>query len=76
MAHPQALSGLTTREAIADALTRAVVSFDMNDAGLLESAFASEFNFSHPAGEFKQVRMTCSIILLIFCEPFPSLASL
>ena len=38
--HPHFLSGLTTREAIADALIRACLAIDVNDRALWESAWA------------------------------------
>jgi hypothetical protein len=42
MPYPHTLTGLTTREAITDALYRAVLAFDRNDTSLLDSAFAGE----------------------------------
>ena len=42
MAHPISISSLTPREAIADALYRAILGFDRNDETLLESACAGE----------------------------------
>lgn len=38
MQHPHALAALTTREAIADVVYRAVLGYDRNDASLLQSA--------------------------------------
>ncbi|ERS97130.1 uncharacterized protein SPSK_02804 [Sporothrix schenckii 1099-18] len=42
MAVPVLLSGLTTREAIIDAMTRALVALDHNDVELFNSAWAGE----------------------------------
>jgi hypothetical protein len=42
MSYPHTLTSLTTREAITDALYRAMTAFDRNDAALLDSAFAGE----------------------------------
>jgi len=42
MHHPHTLSGLSTREAIADVLYRAVIGFDSNDIPIFESAFGGE----------------------------------
>jgi hypothetical protein len=41
MSHPHALTGLTEREAITDALYRAIISCDRNDASMLDTAFSS-----------------------------------
>ncbi|KAH8678229.1 hypothetical protein BX600DRAFT_147483 [Xylariales sp. PMI_506] len=41
MANPTFLTGLTTREAIADAITRACLAIDSNDRALWESAWAT-----------------------------------
>ena len=45
MAFPRNLSGLTTREAIADAVYRAIAAWDENDASLLESAMVPDCVF-------------------------------
>ncbi|CAK7238145.1 hypothetical protein SEUCBS140593_010371 [Sporothrix eucalyptigena] len=42
MASPYFLSGLTTREAIIDAMTRVLVALDEGDAGLFDSAWAGD----------------------------------
>lgn len=42
MASPYLLSGLTTREAIVDAMTRVLVALDRNDVGLFNSAWAGD----------------------------------
>jgi hypothetical protein len=40
MSHPQTLTGLTEREAIADAMYRVIIGFDKNDVPMFNSAFA------------------------------------
>lgn len=45
MALPTALPGLTTREAIADALYRATNGLDTNDVALFDSAFTADTVF-------------------------------
>jgi hypothetical protein len=42
MSHPHTLTSLTDREAITDALYRAVIAFDSNDVSLLNSAFITK----------------------------------
>jgi SnoaL-like domain len=42
MSYPHTLTSLTPREAIADALYRAVIAFDRNDVAIFNSAFAGE----------------------------------
>lgn len=42
MSHPHALTSLTPREAITDALHRVLISFDRHDTSIFNSAFASE----------------------------------
>lgn len=42
MSHPHILTSLTEREAITDALYRAVLGFDFNDAAIFNSAFIGE----------------------------------
>jgi len=42
MSHPHTLTSLTPREAITDALYRAVIGFDSNDISIFNSAFAGE----------------------------------
>ncbi|CAK7227033.1 hypothetical protein SBRCBS47491_006432 [Sporothrix bragantina] len=42
MASSYILSGLTTREAIIDAMTRVLTALDTNDVGLFDSAWAGE----------------------------------
>jgi SnoaL-like domain len=42
MSHPLTLTSLTPREAITDAVYRAVISFDSNDVSLFNSAFIGE----------------------------------
>ncbi len=42
MSHPHTLTSLTPREAITDALYRALVGFDRNDISIFNSAFAGE----------------------------------
>lgn len=41
MAYPQALSGLSTREQIADTVVRGCLAFDSNDKPLFESVWAA-----------------------------------
>ncbi|KAN0106597.1 hypothetical protein V8E51_009473 [Hyaloscypha variabilis] len=55
MSYPHILPSLTPREAIADALTRALIAFDHNDVALVNSAFANDVKLSHPAGEMTQL---------------------
>jgi len=42
MSHPHTLTSLTPREAITDALYRALIGFDRNDIPIFNSAFAGE----------------------------------
>jgi hypothetical protein len=42
MAYPQSLSGLSTREQIADLVVRACLGIDSNDKALFESAWAAD----------------------------------
>jgi hypothetical protein len=42
MAYPHTLTSLTPREAITDALYRAIIGFDRNDVPIFNSAFAGE----------------------------------
>ena len=42
MSYPHALTSLAPREAITDALYRAIIGFDRNDTAILDSAFAGE----------------------------------
>ncbi|MCJ1304227.1 hypothetical protein MMC08_007039 [Hypocenomyce scalaris] len=42
MSHPHTLTSLTPREAITDALYRALIGFDRNDISIFNSAFAGE----------------------------------
>lgn len=42
MSYPHTLTSLTPREAITDALYRALIGFDRNDASILNSALAGE----------------------------------
>ncbi|KAE9370270.1 hypothetical protein N431DRAFT_442121 [Stipitochalara longipes BDJ] len=55
MPYPHVLTSLTPREAVADALSRALIAFDHNDAALLNTAFAADIKLSHPAGEMNQL---------------------
>jgi len=40
MSHPHILTSLTEREAVADALYRAIIGFDTNDVSIFNSAFS------------------------------------
>jgi hypothetical protein len=42
MSYPHTLTSLTPREAIVDALYRAIIGFDRNDVSIFNSAFAGE----------------------------------
>ncbi|KAJ5689744.1 hypothetical protein N7462_004136 [Penicillium macrosclerotiorum] len=42
MSYPQTLENLTAREAISDAMYRALLGFDYNDVAIFNSAFAGE----------------------------------
>ena len=42
MSHPHTLTSLTPREAITDAIYRAVIGFDRNDISIFNSAFVGE----------------------------------
>ena len=42
MEYPHKLSSLSTREAITDALYRAIIGFDRNDVAIFDTAFAGE----------------------------------
>jgi hypothetical protein len=42
MSYPQALTSLTLREAVADALYRAILGFDHYDLSMFNSAFTGE----------------------------------
>jgi len=46
MAYPQSLSGLSTREEIADTIIRACLGLDSNDKALWESAWAADPDIS------------------------------
>jgi hypothetical protein len=78
MSYSLILPSLTPREAIADALTRALIAFDHNDVTLLNSAFANDVKLSHPAGEMTQVRAPRSFhpFLLVLGNASPSFTSL
>lgn len=51
MSHPISLSSLTTREAIIDALYRAIIGFDRYDTTVFNSALAEDASFELRAGQ-------------------------
>lgn len=58
MSYPRSLASLTPREAITDALYRAIIGFDQNDIPSFESAFIGEnVTFELDAGENEQMKV-------------------
>ncbi len=73
MPYPHTLTGLTTREAITNALYRAVLAFDRNDISLIDSAFAGEDSMfeMHPGPQKTVIPPLSAVRDTIFAKAGP-----